>query len=164
METQFKERALEYLGEYESINEKLGSGQEGFVYRTSRKTALKVFEREQNFNAELKSYQILQALQVEQIEGFSIPQLLGFDEDRLVIELTIVTAPYLLDFGKVHFSPPDFPSDAVAHDLQRCEEDFGEYWPIVLSALYDLQSMGIWYVDAKPSNINWDGLKIAPES
>jgi hypothetical protein len=43
METQFKERASEYLGEYETIIEKLDSGQEGFVYRTSRKTALKVF-------------------------------------------------------------------------------------------------------------------------
>lgn len=57
---------------------------------------LKVFEREYNFNAELRSYQILEALKVEQIEGCSIPQLLGFDADRLVIELTVVTAPYLL--------------------------------------------------------------------
>lgn len=164
MDAQFKERAVEYLGEIENLIEKLGSGQEGFVYRTSRKTALKVFERERNFNAELKAYQILKAHNVEQIEGFSVPQLLGFDEDRLVIELTIVTAPYLLDFGKVHFSPPDYPPDAIAHDLQRCEEDFGDYWPAVLSALYDLQSMGIWYVDAKPSNINWNGLKIDLET
>lgn len=34
METEFKERAMQYLGEYETLIEKLGSGQEGYVYRT----------------------------------------------------------------------------------------------------------------------------------
>lgn len=118
------------------------------------------FERESNYNREIKCYQILKGFQVSQIDGFNVPELIGFDDDLLAMEITVVSAPYILDFGKAYTHEPDYPSDAIEHDLQRCEDDFGESWPAVQCAIFELRHMGIWYVDAKPSNISCEGLKI----
>ena len=125
IESDFRLRAANHCG---AVIRKLGSGQEGYVWETTNKSAVKVFEREQHFNTELKCYQILQFHGVNEIEGFQIPELVSYSEEQLLIELTIVSAPYLLDFGKCRFSPPDYPSDAVEHYEKRCQDDFGMHW------------------------------------
>jgi len=62
MEIDFFERAKLYLESREPdarLGKKLGAGQEGFIWESTRGSALKVFERERNFNTELKCYEIL---------------------------------------------------------------------------------------------------------
>ncbi|MEM7477033.1 MAG: hypothetical protein AAF483_18775 [Planctomycetota bacterium] len=81
----------------------------------------------------------------------------------LVIEMTIVEPPYILDFGKVYFDDrkPDFSPEVLADYEAECAEWFGENWSVVQSALSSLESFGILYVDARPSNLDCTGLKIS---
>lgn len=78
METQFKERAVEYLGEFETLIEELGSGQEGFVYRTSRKTALKVV-----LMANLHVPQDSEGCKIKPINGIAGGTIIGKPDERV---------------------------------------------------------------------------------
>ena len=140
---------------------RLGSGEEGCVWGTAFDTAIKAFDREKNFNLELKAYEILQFNNTSEIKPFNVPRLIGYDEDLLVIEISIVSPPYLLDFGKVYFQKPDYPSDAIREYEERIEDHFGKNIIHVRAALYELELMGIYYADANSRNICCDGI---PES
>lgn len=82
----------------------------------------------------------------------------GSDDSLMVLEMTIVTAPYLLDFGKVWIDrPPPYYFDAQRmNNAQADARDlFGNFWPDVQVALYQLRrKYGIYYADPRPGNIN----------
>ena len=70
--------------------------------------------------------------------------------------MSIVSPPFLLDFGKVYLdSPPPYWNDAeiMANWHAEGKENFGPRWSQVLSLIGLLQKLGIWYVDPKPGNI-----------
>ena len=70
--------------------------------------------------------------------------------------MTIVSPPFLLDFGKVYLdSPPPYwdNSEIMSNWHVEGRENFGERWSKVLSLIGWLQKYGIWYVDPKPGNI-----------
>jgi hypothetical protein len=134
----------------------LGSGIDGYVWRTSRRSALKLCEREKSFREEVESYQRLQNAKVNRILGFAVPGLIDFDDSLMAIEISVVSPPFLLDFGKVYLdAPPPYWNDAeiMAHWHSEGEENFGDRWPEVLRLIGALQKYGIWYVDPKPGNI-----------
>lgn len=139
--------------------ERLGWGTDGAVWKTSARSALKVFLYQRNFADELESYLRLQAKGIISIGKFAIPLLIDSDAELLAIEMSIVQPPYLLDFGKVYFDRP--PTDVYDEGRLREAEGhaqrlFGERWSEVAGLLYMLQEkVGIWYVDPKPANINF---------
>jgi hypothetical protein len=74
----------------------------------------------------------------------------------MVVEMTIVEAPYLLDFGKVYLdAPPDYYADKLIMQnwFAECRELFEDDWTTVNGLLFALQKQGIYYVDPKPANI-----------
>ena len=84
--------------------------------------------------------------------------VLGFDDTRLVIEMSVVSPPFVIDFAKSYVdSQPDYPQEAMDDWLASTEElfsEFGwEYWEDVQSILQVLRSVGIHYFDARPTNI-----------
>src|SRR6476620_9810504 len=127
---------------------------------TSRKTAIKVFESDKNYAAELESYQRLKERGITSLCGFSVPQLLDFDDERLVIEMSIVKPPFILDFGKVYLDrSPDFSPEVMAEWLAAQQELWGDTWPTIRSILSQLRGLGIHHMDPKPGNIlpeNWN--------
>jgi hypothetical protein len=142
------------------FNSQLGWGQEGYVWETSRRSAIKVYRDngETNFNREFRCYSILSENDITEVHGFNVPQMIDCESRLLVIELTIVTAPYILDFGKANFRPHDF-SDEVMEDYESDREELFEgNWLRVSNALSSLERFGIFYNDARPGNINCDGL------
>lgn len=101
-----------------------------------------MFERRRNYENELGCYQILGQHQVTEVQGFNIPQLLGWSDELLVIEMTIVKPPFILDFGKSYlFFPPEYPSDAEEEHQRKLEDTFGDYLPQVELALSFLQGI-----------------------
>ena len=133
-----------------------GYGMDGTVWRTTRHSAVKVFEHEKNYDDELECYQRFADAGVEDLSGFKIPSLLGFHDKLRVIELKIVRPPFLLDFGKVYLdAPPPYWDDAeiMGHWHAEGRENFGERWSKVMSLIGMLQKYGIWYVDPKTGNI-----------
>lgn len=134
----------------------LGSGIDGYVWRTSRRSALKLCERNKSFQEEVESYRRLHEGKVGRIHGFAVPRLIDCDESLMAIEISVVSPPFLLDFGKVYLdSPPPYWNDAeiMGHWHAEGKENFGPRWPEVLRLIGALQKYGIWYVDPKPGNI-----------
>lgn len=133
----------------------LGTGQEGSVWPTSNGTAIKVFDRERNFNSELRCYQILEEHGVFEIAGFTIPHLVASDARLLVVEMSIVAPPFILDFGKAYVHRrPDFDAATMEYYEQERIEMFEGNWDLVRSAVSSLERFGIYYWDARPGNID----------
>ncbi|REK06747.1 MAG: hypothetical protein DWQ37_22120 [Planctomycetota bacterium] len=134
----------------------LGKGQDGCVWKSSRKTAVKAFERPFSYDTELECYQRFKDNRVIRIQGFSVPQLFGFSDDLLIIEMSIVAPPYILDFAKAWLdNPPDFSAEALADHAEKSRELFGERWRDVASLAWALREFGIYYYDTNPGNIRF---------
>ncbi len=138
---------------------KLGYGSDGTVWTTSRKSALKILGRPENYASEVEYYRRLREADTDEICGFAVPRLLECDEELLAIEMSIVQPPYLLDFGKVHLDhPPPYWGDAqfTNNAFADGREHFGRDWSKVLAAMTVLRSkFGIYYVDPRPGNISF---------
>jgi hypothetical protein len=134
----------------------LGSGTDGAVWVTGRKSAVKALYRERNYQHELACYQRFCESGATKILDFQIPELLGHNDDLMVIEIGIVGPPYILDFAKVSLdAPPDFDDFVMQEEEARHLEYFGaERWEVVKEVMWILESQfGIHYLDPKPGNI-----------
>src|SRR5947207_15845046 len=102
------------------IGAPLGSGTHGNVFIAEgnvqpANSAVKVHKEEEAYHREFRVYERLLENQLIEIEGFHIPQLLRADDELLVIEMTIVEPPFLLDFGGAYLDrPPEFPEEVWA--------------------------------------------------
>ena len=132
----------------------LGRGTDGSVWKTYRASAVKALQRERNYRIELECYQRFYDHDVNNLQGFSVPKLIGWNDELSIIEIGIVTPPFIIDFAKSWLDrPPEF-SDEQWEDWHReGEERFEARWPTVLGLLAALKQYGIYYYDAKPSNI-----------
>jgi hypothetical protein len=148
--------ARRYIGRDELLKP-LGAGAEGYVFPTPQHTAIKVFKHPENFERELAAYERLREHDVSDVLGFAVPKLVAHDRDALVIEMTIVQPPYLLDFAQsVLDFPLDFPEGHEEEWWERLAGLFGERLSIVRN-LYDVlaESYGIYYYDLAPRNVNF---------
>ena len=88
--------------------------------------------------------------------GFHVPQLLRADNDLGVIEMTIVTPPFLLDFaGAVLDVRPNFSEEIWAEWETQKREQFGDRWKEVHAVLDALEGWGVYLLDVTPSNIRF---------
>jgi hypothetical protein len=133
----------------------LGHGIDGNVWQTSRQSALKIFRRQETYLRERDCYRRLLAHEDRELVGFMVPELLDYDNAHLAIEMTIVSPPCLLDFGKAYVGvPPDYSAEALAEAEAAERELFtDEQWKQVRLVRAALLNVGIHYFDARPSNI-----------
>lgn len=70
--------------------------------------------------------------------------------------MTIVTRPYVLDFGGAYLDePPQFSDEVMAEWYAEKKEPFGKRWPDALRILRALAELGIHVIDVNPNNISW---------
>lgn len=131
---------------------KPGVGLEAVVWPTADDNILKVHRLPDTFGNELQVYQRLETTNTRRLKGFSIPQLLHYDAELLVVELSFVFPPYILDFGAARVSPrpPDFDLDRIEAEFAR---QHGRDWPDIRRLLEALMQLGIYYSDAHDQNI-----------
>jgi hypothetical protein len=134
-------------------DELLGYGIEGFVWRTSRNTALKIHRLKSDYNQERDVYFRLRDRTLRRLSGFTIPLLLNCDDSCLALELSIVKRPFLLDFARAYLDSPFPELDDPAWLAERARK-FGRDWPDVLRLLRALFQYGISYRDVHPGNIS----------
>jgi hypothetical protein len=134
----------------------LGDGNDGAVWESNLQTAIKALERRDSYFRERDAYLRLQDQTIVDIQGFAVPLLVGFDDTKQIVEMTVVFPPCILDFAKAYVdSPPDF-SDEVLWDWYEGTADlFDGDWDTVQSLLAELRRVGIFYFDAKPGNIRF---------
>lgn len=119
----------------------LGYGNDGTVWKTERRTAIKAFDRKRKYELELACYQRFASEDVVHIGEFAVPALIAHDADLMIVEMTLVSPPYVIDFAKVWLDKaPDFPDDSIAERLAQAEEDFGADWPAVCGLLWTLKT------------------------
>ena len=132
----------------------LGYGSDG--WHSSRRTAVKAVYREKNFSQELECYRRLKAAGVRKVGALDVPFLEDFDEDRRIIEISIVQPPYLLDFGKVYLDQAPthlYDEQMMANAHAEWNERFGKRWSEVRHAMRMLEKQGIYYYDPRPGNV-----------
>lgn len=103
------------------IVELLGSGEDGSVWRTSVNTAVKVFYRRKNYETELACYiRLSRWNDVTELSGFSVPTLVADNDELMLIEMGIVTPPWVLDFGKAYIDrPADYPEGVLENSFDQ---------------------------------------------
>jgi len=141
------------------LAERLGFGIPGIVFVAENnikpgKTAVKVHRAAEPFLRERAVYERLRDAGVSEILGFNVPQLIRIDGRLLVVEMTVVTRPFVLDFvGAYLESPPDFPEETWAAWEAEKREQFDARWPKVQAVLGELETLDIHLVDVSPSNV-----------
>jgi hypothetical protein len=136
----------------------LGAGTDGAVWASNEDTAVKAFRRLHSFNQELTCYRRFASARVSEIDGFAVPKLVRWDDDRWIIEIGIVRPPFIIDFAKVSIDqPPDFSAEVLEDEEQQGSDLFEHRWPQVQSLLAILRyRFGIEYLDPKPGNIMFE--------
>ena len=98
----------------------LGTGTQGIVFALEdplqlRHFAVKFHQREIAYEREKHVYLRLQELDITDVHGHEVPQLLGYDDGLLAIEMTVVSPPFSLDFGGAYLDrPPDYSPEVWA--------------------------------------------------
>ncbi len=99
-------------------------------------------------------YERLREIGVATILDFNVPQLIRFDDDLRIIEMSIVTRPFVLDFAGAYLdAPPEFPDEVWVEWEAGKREQFDIRWQQVQVVLAALEEWGIYMVDVSPSNI-----------
>jgi hypothetical protein len=143
------------------LAETLGSGKDGIVLVAKRKDqpgkiGLKAFRSPAAYRREKGVYQRLQTLGVITVLGFNVPQLIGHDDALLLLEITIVDRPFVLDFAGAHLDArPYFPQEVWADWEAEKREQFEEHWPTVQEVLGKFETLGIYLLDVSPGNIGF---------
>jgi hypothetical protein len=129
-------------------------GWEAFLWLTTEDSVLKVHRNSKEFLQELAVYQRLATRGGKPLQGFQIPLLLDYDENRLVLELSFVRPPYVLDFGRATLdgAPADFDPESPEWIAEK-QQSYGSRWPEIVRLLDALRHLGIHYVDVHRRNI-----------
>ncbi|MDZ4287667.1 MAG: hypothetical protein U0984_06905 [Prosthecobacter sp.] len=86
--------------------------------------------------------------------GLNVPQLIRWDDEALVIEMTIVARPYVLDFAAAYLDwPPDFTDEVWAESEARWRDVYGEDWALIRRLMDEFEAMGIYLTDLHPGNV-----------
>jgi hypothetical protein len=114
-------RATEYCFRVGAqLGPQLGYGVHGTVFAVHNQTdleqsAIKIHERERPYQRERDVYRRLAETSVSAVRNCRVPRMLRCDDDLWVIEISIVTPPYLLDFAGAYLDKsPDFSEDVLA--------------------------------------------------
>ena len=141
------------------IGERLGFGVHGSVHVVEHKvkatrSAIKAHRAEEFYQRERAAYDTLSQLGISELLGFHIPQFIRADDQLQVIEMTIVTRPFVLDFAGAYMgAPPEFSAEIWAEwEAEKCEQ-FGSRWKTVQAVIGALEDLDIHLVDVSPSNI-----------
>lgn len=161
-ESELTQKAKLYaLGHSIRLQERLGDGSDGIVWKSDRKTAVKVFQYQKNYRMEISCYQRLSLYKISRIEQFAVPRLVWFDDDLLIIEMTIVTAPCLIDFGKAYLDEaPDHSLETLAERQEHWREIWEDRYDEVDTLVGILRyKYGIFYQDPSPGNIKFEDVE-----
>jgi hypothetical protein len=160
MEDDFIKNAQAYASQHQlELAERLGFGIHGIIFVAvskieSGRTAIKVHREYEPYFRERMVYERLKRAGITEILDFDVPQFIRADDDLLVIEMSIVSRPFVLDFAGAYLdAPPDFSDEIWAEWEDGKREQFDVHWPMVQAVLAALEALDIHMVDVSPSNI-----------
>lgn len=158
-------RAREYTQRHGlALGDELGSGVHGTVFvaesqpekaEGAAQSAIKVHQREPDYRRERDVYLRLKENDLIEICGCHVPELVRYDDELWIIEMTVVTRPFALDFAGAFLDRrPDFAEEVLADWQIEKQEQFSPRWPEVQRIIRMLENYGIFMVDVSPNNIS----------
>ncbi|MBX3436866.1 MAG: hypothetical protein KF861_05185 [Planctomycetaceae bacterium] len=152
---QARDRAMVYAQKRGRVLcDELGSGYDGIVFATNRATAVKALRYEELYRRERDVYIRLRDRNVEFVEGFRVPALIGYDDQLWIVEMEFVTPPFVVDFAGAYLDErPQFPAEVYSDWQQEKIDQYGADWPLVQSVMAGFARLGIYLGDVKPGNI-----------
>jgi hypothetical protein len=136
------------------VLEQLGWGWDGLVVQSEILSAIKGFRYEPQYVRERDVYLRLRERGIRRLLDFSVPTLIDYDDDLMVVEMGIVYPPYVIDFAGARLdSPPDFSDEIMEEWEAEKTEQFEDDWPQVRELVYAFQGLGIYLGDVHPGNI-----------
>lgn len=160
MEELLIQNARTYAADHQlCLAERLGFGIHGIVFVAENntkagRTAVKVHRAAEPYQRECAVYERLRAVGMSAVMGFNVPQLIRTDANLLIVEMTIVVRPFVLDFAGAYLdAPPRFPEETWIEWESEKREQFEGRWTTVQAILAELESLDIHMVDVSPSNI-----------
>ena len=145
------------------LTQRLGFGIHGTVRVAENKikkekSAIKAHNSVTAYLRERTVYERLRDVGVSEVLGLHVPQLIRADDGLSVIEMTIVTRPFVLDFAGAYLDArPEFPEEIWAEWESQKREQFGDNWRRVQAVMSAFEEMGIYLVDISPTNISFAG-------
>jgi hypothetical protein len=134
----------------------LGWGTQGIVFETPQGSVVKGLLREREFIRERNVYMRLRAHDATELCGFSIPKLIDFDNELLVIEMGFVSAPCVIDFASAELdSKTEFPDEMIGPWQEKEAEAFGDRISEARRIAYSFEKFGIFLSDLNPGNIRF---------
>ena len=140
----------------------LGAGKDGTVYDTNLDTAVKLHSLAESYRRERDVYLRLLDREISRICELSVPLLRNYDDQLLIIEMTTVAPPYLLDFASAWLDqPPDFSREVINEWHQQLRETFGARFPDIMNVLETLANeAGVFMLDIHPHNVKFEPDKL----
>ncbi|WP_145375018.1 hypothetical protein [Symmachiella dynata] len=151
-------RAREYAKNRRiELKEQLGAGYDGVVFSTNQESVIKSLRFDKLYHKERDVYLRLRKNHIEKIEGFAVPALVDYDDFLWVVEIEIVSPPFVVDFAGASLDTrsADYPPEVYEEWEREKREQFGQNWPKVLSILSGFRRYGIYLADVKPGNIEF---------
>ena len=88
------------------------------------------------------------------VGDFSIPKLIDWDDNNCIIEMSIVTPPFVVDFvGAKLEEPESFSDEIMEYWRDQKREEFGDDWPLVNRLIYAFRCKGIFLTDVHKGNV-----------
>jgi hypothetical protein len=137
----------------------LGSGRDGDVYSTDRSTAVKIFTVGESYSREVRAYERLSKLGIDQVRGHEVPEFYRAEREFMAIEMTVVSPPFLLDFASAYLvaEAPDFPEEVWDEWRREKSGAFGDRWEEVELILAEFQRVsGMVLLDVNPGNVRFE--------
>lgn len=133
----------------------LGGGFDGVVVSTGP-TAIKAARHEPLYLRERDVYIRLLENDVNNVAGFAVPKLVEFDDELQVIEMEIVSPPFIVDFAGAYLDErPDYPEDVLAAWDAEKREIFEHRWPTVRRIMAVFERWGVYLADVHPGNVRF---------
>jgi len=152
-----EQKAVAYAeSRHAELGDSLGFGVDGSVWLLHSKERIQPWA-DKPYIRERDCYLRLREQNVERVRGFAVPAYLHHDDAWLVVEMTIVRPPYLLDFaGALLDEPFDFHDETwETWEMDRMEK-FEDRWPEVKKVMRELECHGIFLSDLHPGNIAFE--------
>lgn len=128
-----------------TIDKNYGGGYDGIVLGTDAGTAIKSLNNSELYRNELAVYLFMREKRIFSLSGFTIPKLVNYELENCIIEMTVVSPPYVVDFAGARLTRPEpFPEEIIEYWKRQKREEFGEDWPQVKHLLFAFESRGIF--------------------
>lgn len=121
-------------------------------------TALKVYGLKEGYYREKTVYQRLEERQIFTVSNMNIPRIVGWEDDLLSFEMSIVHVPCILDFGGAYIDQP--PEHMVRDEMwfDQKSEEFGEYWDDAQAVIREIEFRASIYL----ADVNTGNIKFSP--